>query len=105
MAGHRIVVTFAKVGMMRFYSHLDLLRLFARALRRADIPVSLSEGFNPRPRIKIRRALKLGKESRSETAEFVLDKEMDCQEFRQKLQSELPEGLELIDANTITNHT
>ena len=91
----RITITFAKFGPMRFYSHLDLLRLFGRAARRADISVSLTQGFNPRPRIKIHRALKLGKESFSETAEFVLKEAMDCSEFQRRLQHQLPEGIEI----------
>jgi radical SAM-linked protein len=101
MAGCKIVITFAKVGLMRFYSHLDLLRLFSRALRRADIPVSLSGGFNPRPRMKITRALKLGVESRSETAEFILDEEMSGDEFARRLKAELPKGIEIIEADIV----
>ncbi len=93
----RIAVIFAKFGPMRFYSHLDLLRLFARAARRAGIPMGMTQGFNPRSRIKIYRALKLGKESRSEQAEFVLREVMACSEFKNRLQSQLPEGIELLE--------
>ena len=40
---------FAKYGAMRYLGHLDLLRYFQKAVRRADIPVAYSGGFSPPP--------------------------------------------------------
>lgn len=45
---------------MKYISHLDLMRLFTRAMRRADLPLKMTEGFNPHPKFSIQRALKLG---------------------------------------------
>jgi radical SAM-linked protein len=83
---------------MRFISHLDLMRLFMRALRRAEIPVKMSEGFNPHPRLSIARALKLGVESSNEEAAIVVRMYMSPQEFIIKLQKQLPKGIEITDA-------
>ncbi len=80
---------------MRYISHLDLMRLFQRALRRAEIPLKMSEGFSPHPKLSIKRALKLGIESEHEEASVVLQKEVACQEFLKRLQEQLPEGIEL----------
>ena len=78
---------------MKYISHLDLMRLFMRALRRADLPIKMTEGFSPHPKISIKRALKLGLESDNEEASFVLRKPLDPEDFKERLQRQLPEGI------------
>lgn len=78
---------------MKFISHLDLVRLFHRAARRADIPLLISQGFSPRPKISFKRALKLGLESESEEAAFHLNGEITKEDFGERLQAQLPEGI------------
>jgi len=92
---YRISFTFTKKGTMKFISHLDLMRLFMRALRRADLPVKITEGFSPHPKLSIKRALKLGIESDSEEASVVLKEEIIPEEFRQRLQKQFPQGIEI----------
>ena len=82
---------------MRYISHLDLMRLFMRALRRADLPIKLSEGFSPHPKLSIKRALKLGVESENEEASILLKEEIKSDEFKNRLQRQLPEGIEIKD--------
>ncbi|MFA5356571.1 MAG: TIGR03936 family radical SAM-associated protein [Candidatus Omnitrophota bacterium] len=94
----RMEFTFAKKGTMRFISHLDLMRLFMRAVRRAGLPVKMSEGFSPHPRLSMKRALKLGVESDNEEAAFVLREQVAPGEFRDKLQKQLPEGIYIREA-------
>ena len=96
-----IKVVFAKKGRMRFLSHLDLMRLFARALRRAGMPVAVSQGFSPRPRIIIEPALKLGKESDSLQLRVRLDEWLKPSLFAARLQAELPDGIELKEAKAV----
>jgi radical SAM-linked protein len=95
---YKIDFVFSKKGAMRFISHLDLMRLFGRAFRRAEIPVKMTEGFNPHPKFSIKRALKLGLESENEEATIVLKKIISLQEFQEKLQRQLPEGVEIKSA-------
>lgn len=95
-------VIFAKKGDMKFISHLDLARLFARAARRALIPLALSQGFNPRPKISFKRALKLGIESESEEVKFGLSTPMSEENFRAKLQAQLPEGITIKNIEVIS---
>ena len=59
----RVRVRFSKLGKVRFTSHRDVARMFERALRRAELPVSITEGFTPRPRIAFGLALSTGHES------------------------------------------
>jgi radical SAM-linked protein len=89
----KINFTFAKTGAMRFISHLDLMRLFMRALRRADLPVKITEGFNPHPKVSLKMALKLGVESENEEAVIVLKEFINPKEFQQRLEIQLPEGI------------
>ncbi|MDD5431375.1 MAG: TIGR03936 family radical SAM-associated protein [Candidatus Omnitrophica bacterium] len=86
---------FTKKGLARYISHLDLMRLFARAVRRADLPVKITEGFSPHPKISLKRALKLGLESENEEGIIVLKEQMSPADFREKLQKQLPIGIEI----------
>lgn len=88
-------VIFAKKGQLRYISHLDLLRLFQRAARRADIPLVLSKGFTPRPKISLKRALKLGLESEAEEGIFQVAALISAEDFRSRLQAQLPEGINI----------
>lgn len=92
---YAVRVVFSKLGLSRYMSHLDLLRLFGRALRRANLPFEVSEGFSKHAKIVIKRALKLGVESESEEATFRLRQEIGCEEFAKRLQQELPEGIRI----------
>ena len=83
---------------MKYISHLDLMRLFMRAMRRADLPLKMTEGFSPHPKFSIKRALKLGLESENEEATVVLKEEVSPQDFKERLQRQLPEGIEIKDA-------
>jgi radical SAM-linked protein len=89
---------FTKTGAMRFISHLDLMRLFMRAMRRARIPMKISEGFNPHPKLSILRALKLGVESGSEEATVALREPVNAAFFQDSLNSQLPSGIRITSA-------
>ncbi len=94
---YKIHFVFAKKGLMKYISHLDLMRLFQRSMRRADLPLKFSQGFSPHPKFSIKRALKLGLESEREEATVVLKEAMNVEEFRNRLQKQLPEGIIIKD--------
>jgi len=83
---------------MRFISHLDLVRLFQRASRRAGLPVTVTKGFSPRLKISITKALKLGLESESEEVVIGFDKYIVPEVFVQSLNDKLPEGVKVLRA-------
>jgi radical SAM-linked protein len=91
----RYSFVFSKEGDMIYISHLDLLRLFHRAARRAGLPVALSQGFNPRMKIKLERALKLGVASASERGEMILKEVRQCRQIQGDWQKAMPEGIEI----------
>ncbi|MFH0855059.1 MAG: TIGR03936 family radical SAM-associated protein [Candidatus Omnitrophota bacterium] len=92
---YKLKFIFSKKGLMIYIGHLDLMRLFTRAMRRADLPLKMSEGFSPHPKFGLRRALKLGLESDNEEGIVALRVPQDEQEFKNKLQEQLPEGIEI----------
>jgi radical SAM family uncharacterized protein/radical SAM-linked protein len=89
----RLRLTFGKLGDMRLVGHLDLMRLFDRAVRRASLPVAFSGGFHPAPRIMAANALSLGYTSNGEIVEFELKENLDPTEFKQRLAVELNDDL------------
>lgn len=86
-------IKFSKKGLIRYTSHLDLIRLFSRAVRRANLPVKLSEGFNTRYVFSIKNALKLGIESDNEDVVFTLSQPAQKEMFLHQLQQQLPNGI------------
>jgi radical SAM-linked protein len=92
---YKVKFIFTKKGPMKYISHLDLMRLFMRALRRADLPIKLTEGFSPHPKLSIKRALKLGIESDNEEASIVLKEQVSPEEFKERLQKQFPQGIEI----------
>jgi radical SAM family uncharacterized protein/radical SAM-linked protein len=86
----RLRVRFGKLGDMALVSHLDLARLFDRAIRRASLPITFSGGFHPSPRIMIANALPLGATSTGEIVDFELTKPIEIEAFQQQLAAQLP---------------
>ena len=89
----RIRVWFGKSAEMALISHLDLVRLFDRVMRRAALPISFTGGFHPGPRISIANALSLGITSSGEIVDFELTENIDLAEFRTKLIAQLPDNI------------
>lgn len=86
----RLRVWLGKLGEMRFLSHLDLMRLFDRAVRRAGLPISYTGGYHPSPRISAANALSLGATSSGEIVDFELTQMMDIGDFHSLLAAQLP---------------
>ncbi|MBI5143653.1 MAG: DUF2344 domain-containing protein [Candidatus Omnitrophica bacterium] len=97
----KLKIIFSKSGDMRFISHLDLMRLFQRASRRACLPVTITKGFSPHLKISITKALKLGVESFNEEAFIYMDKRMDPEEFRRDMNGKLPDGVRVKKAEAL----
>lgn len=87
---------------VKFISHLDLLRVFERAIRRAGLPIEHSEGYNPRPKIVFALPLPVGVTSEGEYADFTLGRDISPNDFIRSLNAELPQGIKLTGAAVIT---
>jgi len=99
----RVRIKFSKLENLRFIGHLDLQRLFERALNRTGLPLRYTQGFSPKIRINIASALPLGFISSAEVFDFWLNAPVDLQEIREKLQAALPKDLQILDIQEIPN--
>ncbi|MCD5415035.1 MAG: TIGR03936 family radical SAM-associated protein [Clostridiales bacterium] len=91
----RIRCRFSKKDDMIFTSHLDLVKFFGRAMRRANIPIAYSQGFNPHPIMSFATALGIGVASNAEYLDIQLDKEIEADAFTKSLNDTLPKGLSI----------
>ncbi len=88
---------FKKIGRARFLSHLDMQQVWQRALRRAEVPLSLSQGYNPHPKISFGSALPVGVSSLCEYVDLELSKEFELNYLKEKINKKFPEGFEILD--------
>ena len=85
---------FEKTGNAVWISHLDLMRLFQRAFKRAGLSLTHTQGYNPRPSVSIALPLSVGVESLCELLDFDLDgMDVPCDEICNKLNEVLVEGV------------
>lgn len=97
----KIRVRYEKLHDMSFLSHLDLVRVFQRALRRARVPLAYSLGFHPRPKISFGMALPIGIESTCEYLDAELSSYREPHGFLSDVNKELPSGLRILSAKNI----
>ena len=98
MLRHKIKIVYSRQGDLRFISHLDTLRMFMRAFRRAEIELRLTEGFNPHPRMSFALPLSVGVESKCEVMFVETARVYEPDEIVDKLSAVLPEGIKIISA-------
>jgi radical SAM-linked protein len=97
----RLRIVFAQCAEVKYISHLDLMRVWQRALRRANVPLAYSHGFNPRPKLSFASALPVGFTGRAEVLDVMLERRMTPRQFVSCLQKELPAGLHLVSAEEV----
>ena len=93
----RVRLCYRKVGNARFFGHLETANIFLRALRRCKAPLAFSGGFHPKAKISFEDALPVGIESLAEYMNIQLRHSVDLQALNEKLNRELPDGMEVIE--------
>ena len=96
----RVRITFSKQGALRYTGHLDLHRLWERAIRRAELPISYSQGFHPQPKISLAAALPLGFASRAEMLDVRLNEEIPV-ENSSRLKDSLPSDIQIVGIESV----
>lgn len=96
---------FNKENDMIYISHLDLQQLLQRAFRRAEIDLVHSQGYNPHPKISYGNALALGTESQGEYVDVEIEEDLSIQEYLQRMNEQLPDGITFIKAEEIDKQT
>ncbi|MEL6381956.1 MAG: TIGR03960 family B12-binding radical SAM protein [Cyanobacteria bacterium J06626_18] len=97
----RVRVRLGKLGEIALLSHLDLVRLFDRAIRRASIPIAFTGGYHPGPRISPANALPLGATSAGEIVDFELTQPMDLAEFQERFAAQLPPEMPIYEVSDV----
>ena len=88
---------YKKKGRMKFVSHLDMNRFFTRVLRKSNLPIWYTEGFNPHPYITFAAPLSLGFESDYEIMDFrITDDDFSLAKAQEILETVVPEYIEII---------
>ena len=97
----RYLIKFTKEPNIKFISHLDVLRTIQRNIRRADLPIEYSQGFNPHMATSIAQPLSVGVYSSGEYMDMVLTREMNEEEIIKRLNETAPSGIKYISALAI----
>jgi len=93
MSMQRLRIRFSRGEELKFISHLDLMRLWQRALNRAGVALAYSEGFNPHPRLSLAAPLALGVTSEAELMDIVLARWSSPHAFTAAVSRQLPPGI------------
>ena len=89
----RVRIKFTKTGCLKFIGHLDVMRFFQKAIRRAGLPVSLSEGFSPHMLMSFAAPLGVGKTSSGEYFDLDLKEEIPEKEILERLNRQMVPGM------------
>ncbi len=100
----KVRVKFEKTGAMKFIGHLDIMRYFQKALRRANIPVAFSGGFSPHMIMSFAAPLGVGVTSSGEYFDMELTESMPSAEMEKRLNDTMAEGMRVISVREIPDN-
>lgn len=94
----KTAIRFAKVGPSIYHSHHDMIRFWERAVKRANLPMRLTQGFNPRPRMVFPHALGVGIASRHEEVELELHAAVPLDDLLRRITDACGDTLDILEA-------
>jgi radical SAM-linked protein len=97
----RLRVRFNRGEEIKFISHLDIMRLWERALRRAGIPIAYSQGYSPHPQISVAAPLSVGMTGDAELMDVVCSRPVTPQWFEGAVNQQLPPGIRVLQAQQV----
>ncbi len=92
----KVRIKFSKYGAVRFIGHLDIMRYFQKAIRRADIDISYSEGFSPHPIMSFASPLSVGHTSEGEYFDMLVNSFTSEEDIQKRLQNVMVEGIDIL---------
>ncbi|MBU4100178.1 MAG: TIGR03960 family B12-binding radical SAM protein, partial [Proteobacteria bacterium] len=98
-------ISFSKVDQAKYFGHLEMVNIFLRATRRADIPIKFSQGFHPKPKISFEDTLPIGLESLNEHFYLIVSENFELRSIVKSLNKQLPEGLSVNDCQIVSTKT
>jgi len=97
----RYMLKFTKEEVIKYTSHLDMVRMFKRAFQRSGIRLVFSAGFNPHPKMTLAQPLSLGYTSVGEWIEFETVNDLTPDEVKDSLTKVLPPGIKILEISTM----
>src|SRR5688572_12000767 len=97
----KVRIRFRKDGDLRLVSHHDLMHVFERMLRRADIPFCYTQGFHPKPRLVFALSLALGIVGCEEVADLDVANSLEPEEIFYRLSEQSPPGLTILRVDRV----
>jgi radical SAM-linked protein len=97
----RLRIRFSREEEIKFISHLDIMRLWQRALHRADIPLAYTEGFSPHPRLSLAAPLAVGVTSQAELMDVFCSQWVSPHFFTDAVSQQLPSGIEIVQVFSV----
>jgi len=98
----RLRITFSRAEGVKYISHLDLMRLWERALRRAAIPMAYSQGFSPHPKISMAAPLPIGVTSEGEVMDILLRRRVSPYFFIKAVSEQLPADISILGVEQVS---
>lgn len=92
---HKLRLKFSKNGPIKFIGHLDVMRYFQKAIRRAEIDIKYSEGFSPHQVISFAQPLSVGATSDGEYMDMTVNSMISCEDIMNRLNEVMNEGIEI----------
>lgn len=92
----RYLIKFTKESNIKFIAHLDLMRTIQKVIRRTDLPVEYSKGFNPHIEMSIAQPLSVGVYSSGEYMDLILEEDINEQEVIDKLNAKTASGIKFL---------
>ena len=100
----KLRIKFAKSGAMRFIGHLDVMRYFQKAIRRAEIDIAYSEGFSPHQIMSFAAPLGVGLESNGEYFDIVVRSHTTAEDMKERLNGVMVPGMEVLNITMLGEH-
>ncbi|WP_333651734.1 TIGR03936 family radical SAM-associated protein [Lacrimispora sp.] len=97
----KLRIKFSKQGPVKFVGHLDIMRYFQKAMRRADIDIKYSEGFSPHQVMSFAAPLGVGLTSNGEYMDIEVNSMTDCQTLMDQLNGTMAEGIKVTDCRLL----
>lgn len=101
MKAQRVRITFSRGPELKYITHLDMMRFWERALRRADVPLAYSEGFSPHPQISLAAPLAVGTTGEAELMDVYLSQPTAPKDLIRDVMAKVPAGVSIVSAEEV----
>ena len=93
----RYLIKYTKDSEIKFVAHLDLMRTLQKVIKRSELPIEYSKGFNPHMAVSIAQPLSVGVHSNGEYMDVVLGRELEENYIMVKMNENTPRGIKILD--------